>query len=347
MGDRLTDPVGSDDGEEQREAIRSRYVPLMAPLFFPDDPIGHDIVNYFASLLRIVGMEDKGWDPYEESRAMLDDINALMQSDLDKNKFRDKNLTMWRLGLIFYSHIVEMDAPYEVLTNLLRFRLGKGYSPNPFFDFLTTDQKKRFRKNGLFPKQKIDIIKKLDAEAKLGVAAIFDEFYRSDLRNAISHSDFIFTDDGFRCRNGNGMNSFKITFEELNDLITRAKVFIGTFFGLEREARQHWGAYAGKGVPYDPHYKGIMEVLVDGDGIMNGFKVHWPNASESLYRRTRDGIDMANCMLDLKNSTISLFVDLYARTPGAFSPLVEASDVPSYTRLEGSSDDLTWPSIQD
>jgi hypothetical protein len=337
--------VGSDDGEEKREAIRARYIPLMAPLFFPDDPVGPDIVRYFASLLRIVGMEDKGWDPYEESRAMLDDINALMQSNMDENKFRDKDLTKWRLGLLFYSHIVEMDAPYEVLANLLRFRLGKGYSPNPFFDFLTNDQKKRFGRAGLFPKQKIDIIKQLDAEAKLGLGAIFDEFYRGDLRNAISHSDFIFTDDGFRCRNGNWTNSFKITFEELDDLITKAKVFVGTFFGLEREARRQWGSYAGKGIPYDPYYKGIMEVLVDDDGLMNGFKVHWPNASESLYRRTRDGIDMANCMLDLKNASISLFVDLYARTPGKFSPLVEVSGTPIYTRLEGSNADLTWPSI--
>jgi hypothetical protein len=316
----------------------------MAPLFFPDDPVGPDIVRYFASLLRIVGMEDKGWDPYEESRAMLDDLNALMQTDLDESRFRDRALTQWRLGLLFYSHIVEMDAPYEVLTNLLRFRLGKGYSPNPFFDFLTNDQKKRIRKAGLFPKQKIDIVKQLGTEAKLGVGAIFDEFYRGDLRNAISHSDFIFTDDGFRCRNGNWTNSFSVTFEELDDLITKAKVFIGTFFGLEREARRHWGSFAGKGIPYDPSYKGIMEVLVDGDGLMNGFKVHWPNASESLYRRTRDGIDMANCTLDFKNANISLFVNLYARTPGKFSPLVEESGAPIYTRLEGSSTDLTWPS---
>ena len=336
--------MNDNDGEEKREAIRSRYIPLMAPLFFPDDPAGPDIVRYFASLLRIVGMEDKGWDPYEESRAILDDINALMQTNLDEKKFRDKNLTMWRLGLLFYNHIVEMDAPYEVLANLLRFRLGKGYSPNPFLDFLTKDQKSRFKKVGLFPKQKIDIIKQLDAEAKVGVSAIFDEFYRGDLRNAISHSDFIFTDDGFRCRNGNWTRPFKIGFEELNDLITKAKVFIGTFFGLEREARRHWGSYAGKGMPYDPVYKGIMEILVDGDGLMNGFKVHWPNASESLYRRDKKGIDMANCMLDLKNANISLYVDLYARMPGKFSPLVEASAAPTYTRLEGSSTDLVWPS---
>jgi hypothetical protein len=330
--------------DEKNEAIRSRYIALMAPLFFPDDPSGPDIVRYFASLLRIVGMEDKGWDPYVESRAMLDDLYALMQFDFPADKFRDKELTKWRLGLIFYNHIVEMDAPYEVLTNLLRFRLGKGYSPNPYYDFLTAGQRSRFKKTGLFPRHKIDIVKRLSAEAKLETGLMFDEFYRGDLRNAISHSDFIFTDDGFRCRNGNWTGAFKITFGELDELLTKAKVYIGAFFGLEREARRLWGTYAGKGMPYDPVYKGIMEVLVDEEGLMNGFKVHWPNASESVYRRTKDGIEMTNCSLAIKEANISLFVDRYARHPGTFSPLVEADAAPLYTRLDGSDDDLVWPS---
>ena len=110
--------------EDPLEAIRSRYITLMAPLFFPDDYVGPDIIRYFASLLRIVGMEDKGWDPYEESRAVLEDLNALMQLDLPEETFSDKELTSWRLGLIFYSHIVEMDAPYEVLTNSSAFPVG-------------------------------------------------------------------------------------------------------------------------------------------------------------------------------------------------------------------------------
>ena len=107
----------SASSEDHREKIRSRYIPLLAPLFFPDDPARHDIIRYFASLLRIVGMEDKGWDPYVESRAVLDDLNALMQLDLPESTFPDRELTPWRLGLIFYNHILEMDAPYEVLTN--------------------------------------------------------------------------------------------------------------------------------------------------------------------------------------------------------------------------------------
>ncbi len=334
----------SPSPEERTEEIRSRYISLLTPLFFPDDPADHDIVLYFASLLRIVGMEDKGWDPYVESRAVLEDLNALMQLDLPEDKFQDKERTVWRLGLIFYTHIVEMDAPYEVLTNLLRFRLGKGYSPNPFFDFLSEQQKKRFKSSELFPRQKIEIIKQLSTEARLGIGEIFDDFFRIDLRNAISHSDFIVTEEHFRSRSGNWTRPFTIRLEELDELITKAKVFIGTFFGLDREARRYWGTYAGKGMPYDPVYKGILEVLVDDEGLMNGFKVHWPNASESVYRRTKDGIEMTNCLLDLKNAKIEFFVDLLAQHPGTFSPVVEIDDLPVYTRLEGTNAELTWPS---
>ena len=79
-----------------------------------------------------------------------------------------------------------------------------------------------------------------------------------------------------------------------------------------------------------------MEVLVNDDDLICGFKVHWPNNSESMYKRTNEGIDMINCSLDLKNSTISLFVDLYAREPSQFSPLVEKDDAPKYTKLEGT-----------
>ena len=329
--------------EEDIEATRRKYIDTLKTLFLPEDPVSNDIVNYFASLLRIVGMEDKGWDPYLESRAILEDLNAILQTDLPGARFSDKNLTIWRMGLLMYSHIVEMDAPYEVITNLLRFRLRNGYSPNPFYMFLNTDQKTRFRRSGISPKQKIEIIKTLSAKANLPVGEIFDDFYNGKLRNAISHSDYILTDEEFRCRNGTGaVGAFSVSLKELNEIITKSKLFISAFFSLEAAARECWGGKKHRAIPYDPVYKGLMEVLVDDNDVMCGFKVHWPNNSESVYRRTRDGIDMINCMLDMKNATIQFMVDLYAREPGQFSPLVEKDGVPNYTKLEGTGVIPKW-----
>jgi hypothetical protein len=85
-----------------------------------------------------------------------------------------------------------------------------------------------------------------------------------------------------------------------------------------------------------------MEVLVDADDLLCGFKIHWPNNSESVYRRTADGIEMTNCMLDPKKATIQLTVGLYARNPGIFSPLVEERQSPVYTAIEGSGQIPAW-----
>src|SRR3954452_23327868 len=112
--------------EGQTDVARDRYIALMRPLFFPEAPTEPDIIQLFSSLLRVGGMEDRGWDPYTESRALLDDLYELMQLDLPEGRFKSKELTSWRLGLIFYTHVIEMSAPYEVLVNLLRYRLRKG-----------------------------------------------------------------------------------------------------------------------------------------------------------------------------------------------------------------------------
>lgn len=323
------------------EEARGRYETLMAPLFFPEKPADPDIIQLFASLLRVSGMEDPGWDPYMESRAVLDDLNRLMQIDLPEDRFPDGDTTTWRLGLLFYMHIVEMSAPYEVLANLLRYRLGKGYSPNPYYDFLTKEERKRAAKTGLFPHKKIEIIGKLGDEAGLDLRSIFSDFYSSQFRNAVAHSDFIFTEDEFRSRPDGFGKAFKLGLADVDAMLTHAKAFIGAFFTLEREARRTWGANANKSFAYDVAYKGVMEVLADGAGLMNGFKVHWPNGTESTYCRSEDGIDMSNCMLDPDAKTISLMVGLYARNPDPSSPLVERDQGLNYTPLS-SGDRTIW-----
>lgn len=329
--------------DEEVDNVRKQYEASMWPIFLPDEPAKNDIVQYFSSLLRVVGMEDKGWDPYLESRGILEDFNAILQSEHSDEMFPDKNYTQWRMGLLMYSHIVEMDAPYEVITNLLRYHLGKGYSPNPFYMFLNNKQRKQFKRSGLYPHQKIKIIKMLSKEAGLPIGDIFDEFYDGALRNAISHSDYILTDKQFRVRNGTGaFGAFSIPLEDLNIKITKAKTFISTFFSLDHAAREIWGSKKQQAIPYDPDYKGLMEILVDDIGLMCGFKVHWPNNSESVYRRTKEGVDMVNSMLDIENSRVEFMVGMYARKHGTFSPLVEHDGEPVYTVIEGTGEAPAW-----
>lgn len=323
---------------------RDHYMERLKPVFLPADPISNDIIRYFASLLRVLGMEDAGWDPYAESRAVLNDINGLFKVELPPEHFKEPDKTPWRLGLLLYSHIVEMDAPYEVLTNLLCFQLGRGYSPNPFFELLSAEEQKNYARRGISTSRKIELIKQLSGELGVDVGSIFEDFYNNKLRNAIAHSDYILTDEDFRCRGDlSGSKAFKITYEDLDKKLLAAKAYIAAFFQVELLARQVWGLRKSEASPYDPHYKGLMEVLVDDRDVMCGFKVHWPNKSESMYRRSDSGIEMVNCMLDLKHATLELIVGSYARKPGTFSPLVEHDAKPVYTKLEGSQVEPSWP----
>ena len=324
---------------------RESYIETFKPLFLPDDPVGHDIINYFASLLRVFGAEDRGWDSYVESRATLEDLNSFFKISLPEDLFPDSNATHWRIGLLLYSHVVEMDAPYEVLTNLLRFRLGKGYNPSAFLEFLTDRENRSFGRRGIPTYRKIEIIKELSTEANLPkIGAIFDDFYNNHLRNAVGHSDYVLGDDDFRCRrNTSGTRAFRISYAELDEIISSTKAFIAAFFQVEVLARQVWGLEKHKAVPYDPHYKGLMEILVDERDVMCGFRIHWPNSSESTYRRTEDGIDMTNCYFEPDGPTIALLVGQYATNPGEFSPLVERDAEPAYSRLEGCDIIPVWP----
>jgi hypothetical protein len=62
-----------------------------------------------------------------------------------------------------------------------------------------------------------------------------------------------------------------------------------------------------------------------------------------MYKRAQDGIEMVNCSLALKDATLQLFVDLYARKRSTFSPLVEEGQLPKYTPIERTGQIPQWP----
>lgn len=322
------------DAEAEYRALSDVYVEALAPIFLPSDPTKPDILDYFGALLRVGGIEDPGWDPYAESRIFLQEIFDLTQIELPEAKFPDVDKSIIRLGLLFYSHVVEMDATYEVLANLLRFKLDLGYAFNPFFDFLTYRQKKAYPKRGIYPDQKIKIVSELAERVGIDLQSIFDSFYDNALRNAVAHSSFVITDEHLVCRSSKVGKSFRMSLDELDEKMTRAKAFIGAFFALEKEARRQCGEAAGRSLAYDPHYKGVMEVLVDEDGLMNGFKVHWPNGSDSWYQRTAKGAQLVNCLIQAQRPAIELFVGSYPKDHDDFSPLVGRGQEPEYSKLQ-------------
>ena len=61
--------------------------------------------EYVCCLLRIRGMEDAGWDPLEETFALVADLMGLINGPLHP-------YAKIRITLLLYAHLIEVDAVY-------------------------------------------------------------------------------------------------------------------------------------------------------------------------------------------------------------------------------------------
>jgi hypothetical protein len=340
--------------ESDFEQLIDGYCRILAPIFQPTG----DRFDYLLALLRASGHENAGWDTLSESFKVLDDLNNLASAELPADYFKEPQVTQLRLRLFEYSHLVEMSAPYEIIANLLRVKLGRAVSLIPF----TTSSKPNSptskkttstsKQRPTYPSTKINTIKSLATEAGLpDIGAAFDNFYRAGIRNSISHSDYIIHGNEFRMRGQTisdeldpRVTTSVITIERLQQLIDQANAFYLAFVRVEKGARLNAGANKQRGFPYDKTYKGILEVLVDDEDYLCGAVIHWPNGQESYFERTAAGSRSMNLMpLD---GNFETFVGHIHSPHDPFSPLLRPGESPRYTNLRGISESLDWNELQ-
>jgi hypothetical protein len=130
---------------------------------------------FIETLLRVRGMQDAGWDPFEtslEAIGQMRAIHAQAESYLAK-----RHLELWLLG-----HIVEASEPYEILSNLIAISQGDT------FKIIRFPPRNRRPQS---PGGKIDQLEQVATTADLpGVVSPMREVWDRDLRNAIFHSDY-------------------------------------------------------------------------------------------------------------------------------------------------------------
>jgi hypothetical protein len=328
-----------------------RYTDLLRDLF---DSSKLDPFEYACALLRVGGLEDAGWDPLAESKAVFEDIVKLTQLELDQNVFADVEKTKLRLMLLAYAHLVEMDAPYNVIANLLRVRNGERYTWDPFWDIREKKKGKRKQVMDLikgpvpvYPVEKIERIKTLASQVGLAqIEPIFDDFFSPVLRNSIDHSDYVLYKDELRMAKGRmkdprGVYSPVVGYDHLLSMISDTYGFCWTFFALEDEARHCFKNLAGLVFPFDPKLKGLLEFNIRPDGFLNGFTVHWPNNSASYFIRDEKGCQCCNIRLD-NDLAVTFFVGEYFSPHNPFSPLVDVGKEPSYSSSVYNSQPLKW-----
>lgn len=339
--------------EAESQSDYDRYTQELVPLF---KLLEVDLFPLVCSLLRVGGKMDHGMDSLEESREVLNDLVQLNQLSLPSNLFADMNKTHWRLHLLSYIHLIEMNAPYHMITNLLRIRCGLPYTFTPFREykeqFVSTGSVSRRQHSYVNPSPMVKIgeIKMLAVKAGFPhVGSLFDEFFIPALRNAVAHSDYALTDKAlylFHKKIPDESDKSQLTsyipFDRLEKIVSKAYNFYSAFFILESLARQEVVEYASDVFPYDQKLKGLVELLTHKDNQLSGFKIHWPNGIESIYQRFEEGCRTKNVKTD-RNGCLIFYSGKKPRKSDPFSPLIPCGKKPRYTPATDSDIPLKWP----
>jgi hypothetical protein len=328
------------------------YAEILNPLFDTNLFMTSDaLFEFVCVLVRPAGIQGPEWDPWYESQSMLGDLSNLAELDLPSSLFHDPARTRVRLSLLSYCHVTEMDLPYVLVVNLLRVRLGKKYDISPFQD-LAVPVKKGGVVQKLIPPspgKKIKRIKELAEQAQLpDVGQAFESIHDAVIRNAVAHSDYTLADGEFRLlkdhrkSKNKGYLSKVVSWEELTELFIDTFAFYTALFSLYDRCTKSFGDFTNAFIPYDGHYKAVLQLVFDEEQRLIGFRAFWPNSSVSEWSRTKQGCGGINLSFDADGS-VNFFVGLYASKRGKFSPLVEDGAEPVYAQIRGSDSRPHWP----
>lgn len=271
------------DQPEKTDA-RDEYARVLNSLFsaaFSTSPF-----DALCTLLRVGGMADANWDPFEESRNAFDDYNWMFEKVLAERG----ETSARRIGLLMYCQAIEMTAPHEIIANLLRCMAKKNYTTDPFSDLGRSKKGKLFSWVPPSAKQKFQRIGELaTGVGQAELAAVIDKFFDERARNAFSHSAYILTDKYFRFTEGRLDQQIEV--ELLDRLINECFSFYGAFLYLHKE----WLDALGRGKRFHkwPNYE-VLEVLSSEEEGLYGFHVHFSNGSRATYTRRKLGIEAIN-----------------------------------------------------
>lgn len=247
------------------------------------------------TLLRVDGMSDPGWDPFEETRQALEDYNWM----LEQVQQEKGDTAALRVGLLMYCQLVEMSGAHDMLYNLLRIVDGESFTIRPFMhlwrrrgmlSYLPPSAKTKFK----------EICERCDKLGETALKHLISGFFNDDVRNAFSHSDYVLTEDWFRWTEG-GVAS-QIDRSVLEELIAASFRFYSALVRLQKGWLTDL-AGARCFHPW-PNYE-VLELLSDESGVY-GFNIHFSNGSKATFSRRPEGVEAIN--MHFKNGEVGFFV---------------------------------------
>lgn len=137
--------------------------------------------QFILSLLRVRGLQDAGWDPYETTQHGVPLLLQAQHSLTNEHPAAARHLALW-----IYGHILEASEPYELLANLIDVSSGGRFKVERF------PAHRGGRPQS--PGEKVSKLETLAADAGMPEVAVpLREAWDRELRNAIFHADYAFS----------------------------------------------------------------------------------------------------------------------------------------------------------
>lgn len=243
------------------------------------------------AVLRVSGMQDADWDPFEESQAAFEDYNALLRLDADTLSAAGR----WRIGVLMYCQAVEVTAPQEFLANLLRVLGGEKYHIKPFGSLGRTNKKKVFSWVPPSAPVKYRELKRLAARCNQpALSDYIDQFFR----NAFSHSDYVLSGQHFRWTES-GLAQ-QLSLDAVNLTVRNGFRFFCVLLWLHNRVLTDL-----KTLPRFhkwPNYE-VLELLSDG-ARLHGFSVHFSNGRRQRTHAPKRALNaQTSCLNPMAPST--------------------------------------------
>lgn len=182
------------------------YQEIFQPLF--EKALETSEFNLIMSLLAVRGVSDDGWNPYENTQDIFEEIY--------RNQKKFSGSLQFNMHLWLYLHLIECSEHYELVANLINTVKNK--------DYIIANHKNRNFIN-LKVEQKISRLKSIAKGANFtNVAEPFEKTFNARLRNAIGHADYAIKSSGRTGVTVADDAGYPVIFsqQEANDLINRA-----------------------------------------------------------------------------------------------------------------------------
>lgn len=210
------------------------------------------------------GEEDPGWQPSDETQALVQDLLGLINGPLHKH-------AKARIALLLYCHVIEANFLYHCLYNMLLTVDGR---PPRLFSFLD-----KYR-DGIPPSvsTKVSIINTKAAELGFDrIKDIFGEIVRPDIRNAFFHSDYILFGDELRLKH-RGSQYKRIPLMDMYAIVAKTVDLFTGLKNLMMESRRSFPkghVITGRKAP-DGRNLSSVHVISDEEGVAVGLSTSDP-----------------------------------------------------------------------